>query len=408
MPVGSANSVRVWWLSVIAVAPVLSIVHHRMAERGGRNADLSRKYPSCLPVLLSCYRAIVQDEGAANNDGLAKLEPEPSADSNGLDADVLQLHAASALTALVDFVKEAAVHANAVGLQFEQQTAGAVGGSSVELSASDDEVHLVRYLLVRFCLGLLGTNVHLQSTCRAHTLDANPKVLFVVAGAQGEGTCEAAASPVAQLILSATTACQLSISDLLHDFGTYENDHDCSNGVQNDAGVRGRAMIRLRGLELGGSSEWVEWAHQGWTETETWRGLLAYACFAMPSPADADLDTEPACRPLAAAQPLLLSATGRLWLEGPLLAHILRQPAVGVDRPWVLRALQRLGLAVSVLHGCEATLDVAESAGRACLLLGIGQALLQFMAQTPEDAVRRQQIPPCRGHAQMQPRLMVV
>ena len=144
-------------------------------------------------------------------------------------------------------------------------------------------------------------------------------------------------------------------------------------------------MVRLRALELGATSEFVEWAYEDWTETDIWRGLLAYACFAMPSPADASLDAESA---LAAPQPLLLSATGRLWLEGPLLAHILRQPAVGADRPWVLRALQRLGLAVSLCHGCDATLDVAESAGRACLLLGIGQALLQFMAQTPEDAVR--------------------
>ncbi len=139
-------------LSVIAVAPVLSIVHHRMAERGGRQADLSRKYPSCLPVLLSCYRAIVQGEVGETDE----LEPEPSADSNGSDADVL--HGASALTAVVEFVKDAAVHVNAIAIQLGQQTAATADGSTVESAASDDEVHLVRYLLVRFCLALLGAN----------------------------------------------------------------------------------------------------------------------------------------------------------------------------------------------------------------------------------------------------------
>lgn len=227
---------------------------------------------------------------------------------------------------------------------------------------------------------LVRTATHSRCSTVYPNVWCHPQAAVVIAGAHGEGTCESAGSPVAQLILSATTACQLSVYDLLQDFGTNEN--SLAKEVQCDAGVRGRAMVRLRALELGRTSEW---AYEGWTATETWRGLLAYACFAMPSPADAGLDAESA---LAAPQPLLLSATGRLWLEGPLLAHILRQPAVGADRPWVLRALQRLGLAVSVLHGCEATLDVSESAGRACLLLGIGQALLQFMAQTPEDAVR--------------------
>ena len=245
----------------------------------------------------------------------------------------------------------------------------------------------------------------------AHLMPAlNSKTAFVVAGAQGEGTCEAAASPVAQLILSATTACHLSIFDLLEDFGTPE---DNSSGLckrrQSDEGVRGRAIARLR--VLGETPESLAWAHEGWTGSETCRGLLAHACFAMPSPADTYLDASAACAnvpagegeltrahgrtkescitPLAAAQAPLLSATGRFWLEGPLLAHILRQPAVGVDRSWVLRALQRLDLAVRVIDACGATLDVRETAERACIMLGVGQALLQFMAQTPQDAVRR-------------------
>jgi len=54
-----------------------------------------------------------------------------------------------------------------------------------------------------------------------------------------------------------------------------------------------------------------------------------------------------------------------------------------------MRALQRLGLAVSVLHASEtASLDVTEASGRGWLLVGLGQALLQFMAQSPEDTVR--------------------
>ena len=230
------------------------------------------------------------------------------------------------------------------------------------------------------------------------------------AGAQGEGTCEAAGSPVARLILSATMACHLSIFDLLEDFGITEyNGSGLSKRGQSDAGVRGRAIARLR--VLGETSEFAAWAHEGWTGSETCRGLLAHACFAMPSPADANLDANTAranvparegeltrahagakesrTTPLDAAQPPLLSATGRFWLEGPLLAHMLRQPAVGVDRPWVRRALQQLGLAVSVCDACGATLAVSETAERACILLGVGQALLQFMAQTPQDAVRR-------------------
>jgi hypothetical protein len=144
---------RAWCLSVIAVAPVLSVVHCRMAERGGKQADLSRKYASCLPVLLSCFRVVVQ--GAASDSdggGLNAVEPEPSADSNESDADVLQLHAASTLAALAEFVKQAAVLANVRELE---QTAGE---NVAEAKACDDEVHLVRYLLVRFCLGLLGAN----------------------------------------------------------------------------------------------------------------------------------------------------------------------------------------------------------------------------------------------------------
>lgn len=235
----------------------------------------------------------------------------------------------------------------------------------------------------------------------------------MVAGIQGEGTCEAAVSPVAQLILSAAAACRLSIYDILEDFGAHECGRMFSRGSSREgtnAGVHGRAMARLRelaskvaqGSENSTHSE--EWAHKGWSDTETLRGLLSYVCFAMPSPADVDLDadavaaeeggvsalhtrTEELC-----PQPSLLSPAGRLWLEGPLLAHILRKPAVGSDRPWVLRALQRMGLAVSVLGACGTTLDVAEPTARASVLLGIGQALLQFMAQSPGDAVRHLQI----------------
>lgn len=151
---------RAWCLSVIAVAPVLSVVHRRMAERGGRQADLSRKYASCLPVLLSCFRVVVQGAASdSDDDGLNAVEPEPSVSES--DADVLQLHGASTLAALAEFVKQAAVLANERVRELEQQTAG---GNAAEAKACDDEVHLVRYLLVRFCLGLLGANENAQSS----------------------------------------------------------------------------------------------------------------------------------------------------------------------------------------------------------------------------------------------------
>lgn len=157
----STNSICVLCLSIMAIAPVLSIVHRRMAERGGRQADLSRKYTSCLPVLLACARVVAHGDGAAvdGDDGdLTQMEPEPSAETNGLDANVL--HAASTLSALGEFVKDATMLAD--GQHLGQRAIG-VGIVNSDVKASDDEVHLVRYLLIRFSLGLLGATKHSNS-----------------------------------------------------------------------------------------------------------------------------------------------------------------------------------------------------------------------------------------------------
>ena len=153
---------------MIAVAPVLSIVHRRMTERGGKQAELSRKYTSCLPALLSCFRVVVQSdnlEADGTAPSAAELEPEPSIHSTGSDADARQLHAASTLTALIDFVKKAAILANEQERKLEQ-TDG-VGPGQQLTATSDEEVHLARYLLIRFCLSLLGAKEHFQSTVSA-------------------------------------------------------------------------------------------------------------------------------------------------------------------------------------------------------------------------------------------------
>lgn len=338
----SARKRRVVAKSLVALLPVLSIVNRRMAGRGGKQAELSRKYTSCLPVIIACFRCVTvgetQDEADDEDDD--EPEPEPASDDDAgagesAAASEAMIHAGT-LSAVVAFVE------NGIGTSGAQQEA-------------EEEAHLVRYLLLRFTLSVLG--------------------------AQGESTCDFAASPVALVILSAAHQCGFSIADLLTDFTNRNLDASESSG-----GVRERAMSRLGG-QLGpdacGSDGAEDWASEGWEGA--WRGMIAYTCYAMPSPAD-----EAAGADSDAVTTLLLSGSGRFWLEAPLLVYALRQAAVGADRPWVLRALQRLGLAVSVLHGCEATLDVPESSERSRLLLGIGQALLQFMSQSPDDSIRNQ------------------
>jgi hypothetical protein len=163
------------YCSVVALAPVLSIVHRRMAERGGKQAELSTKYASCLPVLLSGFELVVQGSGTeidvADDDLGASggLEPEPTGEDGPGDAvEMMQLQVAGTLTVLVKFVKDAVMLASArdqavtTGAETETETEMSRGADSERVKASElareDETHLVRYLLFRFCLGMLGAN----------------------------------------------------------------------------------------------------------------------------------------------------------------------------------------------------------------------------------------------------------
>ena len=189
---------------------------------------------------------------------------------------------------------------------------------------------------------------------------------------------------------------------------------------------------RLRGLPdpSGSGSAAAGWAAEGWTEGEAWKGLLAYTCHGLPSPAEDDSDEDgddgddhqqdgggeenqedqEGLEAWLGATPL--SAAGRWWLELPLLIHSLRQPTGG---GWGDCALHRLGLALSVLGGdCDrlmtallaglcfysggllragvsgaVPLSVREAGGaRSALLLRLGQALLQFMSRSPAEDIR--------------------
>ena len=126
---------------------------------------------------------------------------------------------------------------------------------------------------------------------------------------------------------------------------------------------------RLRGLSGSGSAA-AGWAGEGWTEGEAWKGLLAYTCHGLPSPAaddddedgdedgDGDEGDQEGLEAWLGATPL--SAAGRWWLELPLLIHSLRQPTAG---GWGGCALHRLGLALSVLGGDHDRLLSAVLAG---------------------------------------------
>ena len=224
-----------------AVLSVLTIAHDRLRPRGGRNwGILARALPRCFCQLLGYHRAFLlpamadpdaQGPSAADSDDKAD---DGEAEAGDLDGGVSMPEATAGVLAetllLVESIQASVVVPEPTaytGSDSDSDSEDEHGNKKVKGPNQDWDFGL-RYVLLRFLLGILPSASSVAGGTTAHGT-------FVPSDAAAASTAvteeDQAATTSYPRVIRAVAACQIGLSDVLHEFSPPDS------GANSDYGL---------------------------------------------------------------------------------------------------------------------------------------------------------------------------